>query len=473
MTIAKACLRLICLAVLSDVSHAFDGQESERPNIILMMADDHGWGDTGYRGHKFIRTPNLDQMAREGLQFERWYAAAPVCSPTRGSCLTGRHPFRYGIYSANVGRLKPEEICLAELLQDHGYATGHFGKWHLGTLTTRIKDANRGGPGSERVFSPPWQNGFQVCFSTESKVPTFNPMKNPASVSREARTRIPVGDFYGTRYWTGVNQFVSFDELTGDDSELITDRAIEFVKTSVAADQRFFAVIWFHAPHTPVVADAEHRNLYPDHPHGEYGQHYHGCITAMDEQIGRLRGVLQNLDVSQNTMLWYASDNGPESTARTGAGSAGILRGRKRSLFEGGVRVPATLVWPEKITSHRNVEMPCVSSDYFPTIVDVLGAELPDRPYDGVSLLPVIEGTSTERHQPIGFQHKNQIALVSGNDKLYSADKGKSWQLYDLEADPSETTDLAATKPRVLERLVSQTEAWLKSCRRSDQGDDY
>jgi arylsulfatase A-like enzyme len=147
-------------------------QAAEKPNVILIMCDDLGWGDVGFNGNKTIRTPHLDAMAKAGLKFNRFYAAAPVCSPTRGSCVTGRHPYRYGIPFANSGHMKPEELTLAELLKKQGYTTGHFGKWHLGTLTKTVKDANRGGPRGAKHFSPPQANGFDVCFSTESKVPT-------------------------------------------------------------------------------------------------------------------------------------------------------------------------------------------------------------------------------------------------------------------------------------------------------------
>ena len=160
---------------------SFSGLRAEDtpPNIILIMADDLGWGDTGFNGNKVIRTPHLDAMAADGMKFNRFYAAAPVCSPTRASCLTGRHPFRLGIPTANSGHMKTEELTLAELLKKKGYATGHFGKWHLGTLTTKVKDANRGGPRGAAHFSLPSANGFDVFFSTESKVPTWNPMLKP------------------------------------------------------------------------------------------------------------------------------------------------------------------------------------------------------------------------------------------------------------------------------------------------------
>jgi arylsulfatase A-like enzyme len=142
---------------------------SARPNVILVMTDDQGWADTGYNGHPVLKTPNLDQVAKEGIRFERFYSGAPVCSPTRGSCLTGRHPYRYGIYHANVGHMKKQEIVLAEVLKMQGYTTGHFGKWHLGTLTKTVEESNRGGKRGAAHYSPPWENGFDECFSTEAR----------------------------------------------------------------------------------------------------------------------------------------------------------------------------------------------------------------------------------------------------------------------------------------------------------------
>ncbi|MBV6653778.1 MAG: sulfatase-like hydrolase/transferase, partial [Mameliella sp.] len=172
----------VLLVLLFGCNASVPGEEVESgpANIILLMADDLGWGDTGYNGHTVLKTPNLDSMAANGAVFNRFYAASPVCSLTRGSCLTGRHPNRYGILSANIGHLPEEEHTLAELLKAQGYRTGHFGKWHLGTLTTDTLDANRGGkPKYKDEFAPPWLHGFETCFSTESKVPTWNPMKTP------------------------------------------------------------------------------------------------------------------------------------------------------------------------------------------------------------------------------------------------------------------------------------------------------
>lgn len=472
---------LILTLLLTGIGLSLRAQPADaQPNIILCMADDHGWADVGYQNHPIAQTPHLDAMAAEGIRFNRWYAAAPVCSPTRGSCLTGRHPYRYGIYFANVGHLKAEEITLAEAVKSAGYTTGHFGKWHLGTLTKTTLDANRGGTEKGRPhYAPPWEHGFDVSFSTESKVPTLDPMKNPAPVSREAKRNVPRGEYYGTAYWTGPEQRVPDENLEGDDSRLIMDRALTFIERAAGNDTPFLAVIWFHAPHTPVVADKAHRDLYPDHPHGLYGQHYHGCISAMDDQIGRLRHRLQELKISDNTMLFYSSDNGPESNATIGAGSAAPFRGRKRSLYEGGVRVPGLLVWPQQIKSPRTTDIPCVSSDYFPTILDALNLDVPKRPYDGTSLLPLIRGEPLSRGQPICFQSRNMATIHWEGYKLVSITSNKAGQtdtqleLYDLDRDPTESEDLSAQHPKTVQRLTERLERWIASCQRSDAGNDY
>jgi len=436
------------------------GATARKPNIILCMTDDQGWGDTGYNGHPVLKTPNLDKMASEGLRFERWYSGAPVCSPTRGSSLTGRHPNRYGVFYANVGHMRPQEVTLAEVLKAQGYTTGHFGKWHLGTLTTEIKDSNRGRPGQSQHYAPPWDNGFDACFSTEAKVPTWDPMKKPDS-----------HEPYGTYYWTGPGTRAN-ENLDGDDSRIIMDRAVPFLRRAAEQKKPFFAVIWFHSPHLPVVAGPKYRQMYEDEK--AECQNYYGCITAMDEQVGRLRTELKTLGIERDTMLWFCSDNGPEGKDSAPGGTKG-LRGRKRSLYEGGIRVPGLLIWPGKVTTPRTVKMPCSTSDYFPTIVDTLNlppGEKPD-PIDGISLLPLIEGKMTQRPRPIAFESRRQLALIDNRYKIYSNDKGKTFECYDLRHDPGEGHDLAAEQPEIAHKMIETLETWRASCKRSLDGKDY
>ena len=438
--------------------------EIEKPNVILCMADDMGWGDTGFNGNKIIKTGNLDSMARAGMRFTRFYSGAPVCSPTRGSCLTGRHPYRYGIFFANTGHMRKEEITLADALKTQGYTTGHFGKWHLGTLTTKEKDSNRGGPKSAKHYSPPWNNGFDVCFSTEAKVPTWNPMKKPDT-----------NEPYGTYYWTQDGTKVT-DNLQGDDCRVIMDRAVPFIQNAAKKRKPFFAVIWFHTPHLPVLTGPKYRKIYSQYSEDE--QHYYGCITALDEQIGRLRSQLRKLGISDNTMFWFCSDNGPAGKdgkhGRT-RGSAGPFRGRKRSLLEGGVRVPGLLEWPARIKAGRATDIPCSTSDYFPTVMDMLGFNLKGKPepVDGVSLLPLINGKMARRPMPIGFESGSQLSLMDNRYKIYSSDKGKTYMLFDLIKDPGETKNLAAEKPQILKSMKTMLIKWRKSCQDSLAGKDY
>jgi len=463
---------------------AGSGDQPAGTNVILVMFDDLGYGDLGYSGSEHALTPHIDEMAANALVFKRFYAQAPVCSPTRGSALTGRHPFRYGVFFANVGHLPAHEPNLAELLRGRGYRTGMFGKWHLGTLTTEVRDANRGRPGNDRHFAPPWQRGFEVCFATESKVPTFDPMVRPRDFDRHPGNLQhwwdPVTDpdertAYGTRYWNEQGEEVT-DELEGPNARVIMDRVIPFIEESVAQGKPFLAVIWLHEPHWPVVAGADDTG--PFAHLDRFDQHYFGCIRAADEQIGRLRRELRRLGVADDTMLWLTSDNGPEGGANQ-PGSAGPLRGRKRDLYEGGVRVPGLLEWPRRIPEARATAMPAVTTDYLPTVADMLGIELPaELPFDGVSLMPLIDGRSEQRPRPIPFQSAGRIALVDNRYKLIHNGRGGPfaeppfvWELYDLVEDPGEQNDLAADRPELVEPMAGQLDEWNRSLRECLQRD--
>ena len=281
-----------------------------------------------------------------------------------------------------IFHMKKKELTLAEIMKTKGYRTGHFGKWHLGTLTTKIKDANRGGPKGAKHYSPPQQNGFDICFSTESKVPTWDPMLVPKKFSNGASRKKwwnPVTDtkntdHYGTQYWDQNGKTVT-ENLRGSNSRVIMDRAIPFIKNSLKSKSPFFTVIWFHTPHLPVIAGPKYTKMYQSY--SKYQQHYFGCITAMDEQIGRLRKTLKEEDAHRNTMIWFCSDNGPEGN-ESAPGKTGGFRGRKRSLYEGGVRVPALLEWPEKITKQDNITCPAGTIDYLPTILSLMDIQLPE-----------------------------------------------------------------------------------------------
>lgn len=447
---------------------AFDNNTSKSPNVILCMADDLGWGDPGFNGNRIIKTPHLDDMARGGLRFERFYSGAPVCSPTRGSCLTGRHPWRYGIWFANEGHMRKPEMNLAEVLRANGYATGHFGKWHLGTLspTHSGKGVSRN---AARNYMTPGMSGFEEWFSTEYAVPTWNPINDKS-----------VNPYYH-------NNDLQKENLEGCDSRVLMDRAIPFIRKSVADKRPFLAVIWFHAPHEPVVAGPEFRQMYADRVEGE--QHFFGAITAMDLQMGRLRSELRNLGVADNTMLWFTSDNGPEGdTGNQGSqrGSAGPFRGRKRSLWEGGIRVPALLEWPARIKPGSVSAVPCSTLDYYPTTLDVMGLmpENQPAPLDGVSLVPLFEGKMQQRPVPIPFETQGgtggkvsrgspRMALVDNRYKLLTDMDEREPLLFDLLTDPGESVNLAGQFPDRVATMRQALVDFRESCKRSLAGKDY
>ncbi|GJM30462.1 MAG: N-acetylgalactosamine-6-sulfatase [Cyclobacteriaceae bacterium] len=439
------------------------------------MADDQGWGDVGYNGHPYLKTPNLDKMAVNGAIFDRFYAASAVCSPTRGSVITGRHPIRYGICYANCGHLKSEEITLAEMLKDQGYLTAHFGKWHLGTLTRDTIDANRGGrPENDEHYAPPWDHGFDYNFVTESKVPTWNPMVTPPASTGDVGESLTEGDPFGTFYWTASGQ-IATENLEGDDSRVIMDRAIPFIEKAAVSNTPFLSIIWFHTPHLPVLAGSEYRQQYADLPEDQ--QHYYGALTALDEQIGRLRQKLRELGIEENTVLFYTSDNGPEGMSPTGRtqGVTNGLKGRKRSLYEGGIRVPGILEWPGAITPGTRVTVPCFTSDYFPTIANILNIDIEKyhRPYDGSDMLPFVRDKSKKRTKFLAFSLREQAALIGNEFKIYSSDSGDSFQMFNLLDDPSERRNIAGDNPDKLNEMIAEWRGWQQSLQASAQGNDY
>ena len=469
-------------------------QAMEKPNVILIMCDDLGWGDVGFNGGTQIRTPHLDKMAANGLNLTRFYAQAPVCSPTRASVVTGRHHDRTGIYSANIGHLREGEFTLYEALASKGYVTGHFGKWHMGTLTRKMKDSNRGAK-SLSNYSPPWQHAVKTTFATEAKTPTYDPMWQPSIEKGKKKNDFTLGDFrgpsrqgwyaisqgadrefYGTHYWTEKETFIdpASEELLGDDSDLIMERALSFIDEH--HENPFLAVVWFHAPHLPCVASKEDTDKYAASDPKLDGLHlnYYGCVTALDRAIGKLRARLRQHGIADITLVAFCSDNGPEGN-QNAPGDPGHFKGRKRSLYEGGVRVPSLLEWPAKIKPGTRSEVATCTVDYFPTILDLLGIEMPDdRPLDGISLVPLLEGDLESRPSPLGFHIRGQAAWHDGVWKAYcSKVNSNEWELYNLKDDPHEKKNRAAEKLMKLKAMVGAWEKWKASVEASDQGGDY
>ncbi len=436
----------------------FAAEQNSKPNIILMMCDDLGWGDTGFNGNEIIKTPNLDQMAKEGAKLTHFYSIGPVCSPTRASFLTGRHYYRSGVWTANVGHLPEEEYSIAKMLKGEGYATGHFGKWHLGTLskTQSAKGAKRR-PADN--FAPPWERNYDASFVTESAIGTWNP----------AKSRQYTNNPY---YENGV---VASENLEGCDSRVLMDRVIPFIQNAVEDDKPFVSVIWFHAPHAEAIAGPDYLNMYK-----EYGPaaNYYGCITAMDEQVGRLRAELKRLGVAENTAMFFCSDNGPEGKAPSGknAGVTGGLSGRKRSMHDGGVRVPALALWPNKIEPNSTIDVPMSVLDYLPTVSAITGAPLlKDRILDGENVLPILMDGKTTHTKPIPFRYSKQAGLVQGKFKLIieSSTDSSNDKLYDLAKDRAEAKNLAKAMPEKASEMRATIMKFLDSAQMSHSGAEY
>jgi arylsulfatase A-like enzyme len=388
---------------------------ADKPHIIFVMADDMGWGQTGYRGHPMLKTPNLDAMAANGLRFERFYAGGPVCSPTRASMLTGRSHVRTGALSHGYA-LRTQEKTIAQALKSAGYVTGHFGKWHLN---------GHKGPG----------------------VPIFaDDPRNPGA--------------FGFDEWVSVSNFYDVDPLMS--------RAGKFEQMKGDSSE---IAIWYGTPHSPFKALDADKAAFGEL--NEASANHYGELVAMDRSIGTLRAKLRELGLARDTLLVFCSDNGglPGIKPET----VGGLRGNKGGVFEGGIRVPGIIEWPAVIKP-RITSYPACVMDLFPTVADIVG--LPDstmvKPLDGLSLKPLFARELGQRRAPIGFRYTSKRALVDDRYKLLTDNLGGGkFELYDLVADAKESRDLSAEKPEVFARMKQQLLAWDATMDASFAGKDY
>lgn len=489
------------LLVLAAGAGGFAARAAERPNIVLLMGDDHGWDETGYNGHPYLKTPVLDAMAAGGLRLDRFYSGGASCSPTRATVITGRHHHRSGTFAPGWS-VRPQEIGVARLLRDAGYATGHFGKWHLGPVKAE-SPTNPGALGFDEWLSH--DNFFELDphFSRNGAAPQV---------------------------------------FKGESSAVVIEEAIRFIGRARAAGRPFFVVVWFGSPHEPYQALPGDLALYDGLP-ASFGnrkvkltdnktgrnterlqrdvlRERFAEITAMDRAIGRLRAHLDTAGLRRDTLLWYCGDNGtpPEAVATV------PFRGQKGTVYQGGIRVPGVIEWPAKLGAPRATAVSAVTSDMLPTLVELAGAKLPSRPLDGISLVPLLEGRMTARGTPICFwdgvpvpvadapptidpelqkgttplvkigpdgsatrNFRNHIypavraedfggprAIVDARFKLViDGARGTGTELFDLEADPAEKNNVRAAHPAEARRLEGLLRAWQQSVLTSLTGADY
>lgn len=453
------------------VSLAATLRNSAKPNIILVMADDQGWGDTGYNGHPFVQTPALDAMAKDGFVFDRFYAGAPVCSPTRASVMTGRSPIRTKV--TNHGRyMRPHEHTIGETLKKAGYVTGIFGKVHLGSGQSD-SPCNPSGMGFDE-----WVIGL-------------NFFDNDPYLSRNGKV----------------------EHRKGKGSVILMDDAIAFLRKHKGGDRPMFVVVWFPSPHDPHGEVPDGSSLYD----GKKNAGYYREITLLDQQVGRLRGELRSMGIAENTILWYCSDNGGLVKETSGG------RQKKGSIYEGGLRVPGIIEWPARKLKGRTA-VPVSTCDMYPTLMAMAGVKLDSpHPLDGIDVSDIIAGKVKKRSKPMGFWHRFQGGQGTWSDRILKAimekqhagaplphdpprmrkdvDKfpqfpedtatghaawndwpwklhridGKRFELYNLADDPMETTD-RSTHPehqQRLERMKKELDVWMHSVIRSLNGKDY
>jgi len=412
------------------------------PNMIVLVTDDMGWRDTGYSGHPTVQTPNLDDMAAQGLVFDYFYAAQQSCSPGRYAILTGRAPFRTGRHP--LGNMRPEEVTIARALRSAGYATAHFGKWHVG-----------------RGETSPVKMGFDEAVWAKNFY--------------ELGARLQVGDT------------AKFVRLEGDTSVATMALALDFIREQVAEGRPFFIQVSFGSPHYPHTAAPEFARLYADLPRRE--GHFLGEISGVDAAVGALREELRALEIADDTIVWFTSDNGgitPASLEPNGKGKGDV-----------GVRTVGLLEWPARVEDGRVTSVPAVHMDIYPTLLDIAGAKVSGQPpLDGISLRPLIDGEMSQRPRPIGFMlrpRKGEPGHRSLEELDFVADTQGVWvdgryklivgraspalppevALYDIVSDPAEQTDLAPAQPETVRAMRTALDAWRRSLRSSHRGEDF
>jgi len=422
------------------------------PNIVVIMADDLGWWDARFQGNKDLETPYLDQFVKEGMIFPQGYAAAPVCTPTRAAMMTGLSPARLAITNHAPGHkegMVPKgralsgatkltylpldaETIAERLKKEAGYATGFVGKWHL----SHRKGNNESGEKWEPSLRPEFQGyDLNIGGCDRGGPPSFfAPYRIPALEDGEKGEYLP---------------------------ERMADECISFLRKN--KEKPFFLTFWNYSVHYPIEAPEDLIEKYKKR--GVENPAYAGMIEGMDRSIGRVLKSLDDLGVADNTIVIFTSDNGSLFTN-------GPLRDNKGHIYEGGIRVPWVIRWPGKVKPGSRSETPIVTTDVFPTLLEVAGLKpKPGVPEDGESLIPLITGKSELKRKSLFFHYPNYAfhkrnrlagAVVAGRHKLIRFYDDDSIELYDLEADLGEKNDLSKLKPDLARKMLKRLNNWLK-----------
>ncbi|HUE81280.1 MAG TPA: arylsulfatase [Pyrinomonadaceae bacterium] len=426
---------LILLTQVTGVSLAQNVKQSLKPNIIFIMADDLGYGDLGSYGQKFIKTPHLDRMAREGIRFTQFYAASPVCAPSRASFMTGQHQgnaYIRGNMSLRKERvpLRPRDVTVAEVLKGAGYRTGVIGKWGLGEPNTT---------------GIPNRKGFDYWFGYLNQAHAHN--YYPDYLWRnEERITIPKGTY---------------------SHDLFTAETQEFIRRE--RNGPFFLYLAYTIPHANNELGRETGNgmeVPDDEPYSnekwsQQQKNYAAMVTRMDADIGKILALLKDLNLDQNTLVLFSSDNGPQGVDEGGYdltlfGSNGPLRGRKRDLYEGGIRVPMIARWPVKIKAGQVSDHLWTQWDFLPTAAAIAGLK-PPTGINGFAMLTALTGGKQPNHKHLYFEfHEPSFAQAVRMGRWKAVRRGANGpvELYDLHTDIGETRDLAGKNLKLISQMI-------------------
>lgn len=407
------------------LSGALIGQAFAKPNVLLILTDDQGYGDLSSHGNPHLKTPAMDRIGKEGVRLDRFYVS-PVCGPTRASLLTGKYHLRTGAFGVTRRQevINPEEVTIAELMQDNGYATGCFGKWHNGSVYPETPN----GQGFDEFLGV--LGGLSQHY--------FNPVLDHNGEEKEYRGYI---------------------------TEILAQNAIDWMDKQLEDDQPFFCYVPFNAPHTPGLVEEKYWKPYYEKNVGRWESVIYGMIDVIDEQIGRMLQFLEDRGQLDETIVIFMSDNGP-ATWRYNAG----LRGKKSSVYDGGTRVPCFIRWPEKLKPSTIEHLPLSHIDILPTLAEWCGldgsetleldgksfaalAENPNTPWGDRKIISFTQGPES-KIRSTGAVHSNRWTAVMQRDK---------WELYDIVADVRQRKDLANTHPAEVQELRSYFEKTLSS----------
>lgn len=428
----------ICLWMLLTSGASASEKSNERPNVLLILTDDQGYGDLSLHGNPHLKTPHVDSLGKSGIRFERFYVNS-FCAPTRAALLTGRYPLRCGVWGVthNKETMRALEVTIAEAMKAGGYQTACIGKWHNG---------------EQFPYTPPGQ-GFDHFFGFHNG---------------------HINNYFNTKLIRGSR----VEPTKGYITDVLTEDAIQFMRKN--AKRPFFCYVSYNAPHSPYQVPDKYYDRFRAKGLSESVSAFYGMCENIDDNVGRMLAELDKLKLSENTIVLFLTDNG--GTAGVKIYNAG-MRGGKTSVHEGGCRVPLFIRWPAQFSRPRAVKKITSHIDLYPTLLDLCGVKMPKGPpIDGVSLRPLMEGRDNNwddrilyTHNPISANNRYPGAVRTEQYRLVRLIKGRQggssatpndknavpWKLYDMKADPGEKKDLATQKPEVVAKLSKLYEAWM------------